>query len=477
MSARAPFVPRPAPAPAPTSDKLPSPPPAGYEPFRPNGLLNPDAHIPSADNSHSADGSAAHASSSAKFKPLNLSGLGKANNGPQAQGPPSSRNNRHRSSVDGSAMLTRSPKPFSSAQHKHLAAPRPSSPFFPNAGLNSISVFRSPAPPQMQHPVDTDDLSPNNAHIVTTAQGPTREMKDLPARPPSAQPSDTFRFMDARVISGHRAPRSSSHPSLASIHEVDEEDGTASPRKIQQMAPPMDPHSQGSYSGDYVEDFEDSGHAESPHFTQVIRRVSKRPDRAAEEDEYEYGTGAKRYKMAPSQDEYASPFGGRRTPARFPGGEFERTATPAQNVPPPPARKIAGDDSKQALYRLLGQDLDICVEAHADAYTQARIKWSECSMEEWTKGADGGFSGILSRAFSMIATAELAGKFSNLIDEVKDHMSTKLALFASFHKSISEHRAVLTEHEQNLNGVRDSLVREGGAVVGGLKMGGEAAEV
>ncbi|RPD71247.1 hypothetical protein L226DRAFT_538121 [Lentinus tigrinus ALCF2SS1-7] len=39
-------------------------------------------------------------------------------------------------------------------------------------------------------------------------------------------------------------------------------------------------------------------------------------------------------------------------------------------------------------------------------------------MEEWTKGADGGFSGILSRAFSMIATAELAGKFSNLIDEV-----------------------------------------------------------
>ena len=44
---------------------------------------------------------------------------------------------------------------------------------------------------------------------------------------------------------------------------------------------------------------------------------------------------------------------------------------------------------KQALYQLLGQNLDICVEAHADAYQQARKKWSECSMEEWTKGADG----------------------------------------------------------------------------------------
>ena len=45
--------------------------------------------------------------------------------------------------------------------------------------------------------------------------------------------------------------------------------------------------------------------------------------------------------------------------------------------------------SKQALFRLLGQDLDICLEAHADAYDRAREKWSDCSFEEWTKGADG----------------------------------------------------------------------------------------
>ena len=73
----------------------------------------------------------------------------------------------------------------------------------------------------------------------------------------------------------------------------------------------------------------------------------------------------------------------------------ERAFTPAQaslTAPVTESTKVAGDPgSKQALYRLLGQDLDICVEAHADAYEQSRKKWSECSVEEWTKGADGMF--------------------------------------------------------------------------------------
>ena len=42
-----------------------------------------------------------------------------------------------------------------------------------------------------------------------------------------------------------------------------------------------------------------------------------------------------------------------------------------------------------ALHRLLGQDLDIYVEAHVEAYEQAKKKWSECSMDEWKVGADG----------------------------------------------------------------------------------------
>ncbi len=99
-------------------------------------------------------------------------------------------------------------------------------------------------------------------------------------------------------------------------------------------------------------------------------------------------------------------FGGRATPVRYSGGEFERTATPAQSAPvlPPPAtRKVGGDEHKQALYRLLGQDLDICVEAHADAYEQARKKWSECSIEEWTQGADGAFIAVGSAHVLMVS--------------------------------------------------------------------------
>ena len=87
------------------------------------------------------------------------------------------------------------------------------------------------------------------------------------------------------------------------------------------------------------------------------------------------------------------PFSGRATPARYSaGGEFARATPPAQPVPviPQDNQKVNGDaDSKQALYKLLGQDLDICVEAHADAYEQARKKWAECSVDEWTRGADG----------------------------------------------------------------------------------------
>lgn len=119
-------------------------------------------------------------------------------------------------------------------------------------------------------------------------------------------------------------------------------------------------------------------------------------------------------------------FGGH-PPGRY--SDFERMPTPAQNVPllpPPTARKVAGDDSKQGLYRLLGQDLDIAVEAHADAYEQARKKWSECSVEEWTKGADGAFSGVSQRALLIFAAAELGERFTKMLDFVSDFLIVRV---------------------------------------------------
>ncbi|KAI0644159.1 hypothetical protein C8Q79DRAFT_927973 [Trametes meyenii] len=106
---------------------------------------------------------------------------------------------------------------------------------------------------------------------------------------------------------------------------------------------------------------------------------------------------------------------GRATPARYPAQpEYDCAVTPARRAPvsnPPLVHsqntKVADDEpsAQQALFRLLGQDLDIFAEAHADSYEQARRKWAECSAEEWTKGAD-----------------ELMGRFSKMLDFVKDHM-------------------------------------------------------
>lgn len=42
-----------------------------------------------------------------------------------------------------------------------------------------------------------------------------------------------------------------------------------------------------------------------------------------------------------------------------------------------------------ALHRLLGHDLDAYVNTHMSTYEDAKKKWTDCTMEEWTAGADG----------------------------------------------------------------------------------------
>ena len=87
---------------------------------------------------------------------------------------------------------------------------------------------------------------------------------------------------------------------------------------------------------------------------------------------------------------------------------------------------------KQALYQLLGQDLDIWVEAHADGYEQARKKWSECSMEEWTKGADGTWTLFRVIHSLKIIRPDLVVRFSKLLDFVSgSYFAIVLALMLS----------------------------------------------
>ena len=117
-------------------------------------------------------------------------------------------------------------------------------------------------------------------------------------------------------------------------------------------------------------------------------------------------------------------FGDRATPAPYPGAAgIGRVPMPAGVAPLLPAlessKAARNTGSKQTLYRLLGQDLDACAETHANAYEQARKRWIECSMEEWTKGADGTFHACTYWASLMqFRCVELTERFGKLLDFV-----------------------------------------------------------
>ena len=294
MSARAPFIPRPASRmDANGGDKAQcpaSPPATAYEPFRANGLLSADAqaHI-SGEHTPKPLDMPPHLPS-AKFKPLNLSGLGKLKNGSQA------RQAHLQTPLDNSASHPRSPKSLPPGQQKHLAA-QPSSPFFPNSSLVSMNAFRSPIPSaHSRHSPENDGFSSNKAHIVphidTLALG---NLKDIQDKASSVNESDTFRFLDPSH-SGRRS-RTASHPSLASIHEVDEETDRTACRNGQSMGPPLAP-ALDTFGGEYHPgDFLGSSQ-QNEQLGQSLHRPIKRPEPTLEDgEEYEYGNEAKRYKL------------------------------------------------------------------------------------------------------------------------------------------------------------------------------------
>ncbi|KAF4571191.1 hypothetical protein EYR36_008520 [Pleurotus pulmonarius] len=101
------------------------------------------------------------------------------------------------------------------------------------------------------------------------------------------------------------------------------------------------------------------------------------------------------------------------------------------------------------LDKILGLDVNQYIEGHLEKYEEAREKWKTCSMDEWTAGAD-----------------ELAHKFGQVLDFVKDHMTLKMKLFATMNQKIDEHNIVLDERSKSLVLAKDQLVKDSGTVLG-----------
>ncbi|TDL25843.1 hypothetical protein BD410DRAFT_609700 [Rickenella mellea] len=79
-------------------------------------------------------------------------------------------------------------------------------------------------------------------------------------------------------------------------------------------------------------------------------------------------------------------------------------------------------EEQNALYRLLGVEMDSYIESHADAYEAAKRRWTECSIDEWTRGAE-----------------EMSKNFNKMLDFVKGHMtyashSPVIPIFLKTHK-------------------------------------------
>ncbi|KAI0640488.1 hypothetical protein C8Q79DRAFT_996420 [Trametes meyenii] len=469
MSARAPFVPQRSASRTSEKDVKPGPaksPPPALEHFRPNGLL--DLPRPPVDSLAPNNNAGASQDAASAFKPLNVANLKKPTE-TQPPGAPSSI--KPRPSLELPGRQTKAPQAFHSAPSSRPVNSRSSSPFFQNP-----SAFKAPLVPA-QLSAHGDEFNSNQAHIVSSTYSSSfDDRSDVSGRLPSGTASDQFRYSNLLDTSfGSHRSRTASQPSLASIHEVSEEEEHGSPRKVTVMGPPAI-NSYGNCADGYGGDpsFSDTCPDEE-RFQQVSRRGPKRVIHEGERD-YEQGPDAKRYRASNpvrisasvrfgiymfAQDDFPVPYSGRATPARYLAQpEYDCAVTPARRapVPNPPLvhsqnAKVVDDEpsAQQALFRLLGQDLDIFAEAHADSYEQARRKWAECSAEEWTKGAD-----------------ELMGRFSKMLDFVKDHMTAKITLYATLHTKIAEHKIVLADRQQALNDARESLVREGGAVVGSM---------
>ncbi|KAI0926632.1 hypothetical protein AcV7_005523 [Taiwanofungus camphoratus] len=483
MSARTPFVPqRPASA-RPTSnqsepDSVPvaiSQPP---DPFRSNGLLlgpREGLLLESSDTANSVNDQANPQQKSpssteaytmiimnSNNKPLNLSGLTKKKHPPQQS---TDAPEKSRKVLEEAATRARSPNPFQPNQQAlRIMTPCPSSPFFPNtSSLVSTNAFRKPAPlisSKLQSAVSADDLSSNSLHTssLTPASAVVpHTVTQSHERAPLPSPTyDTARLTSPRLAV--------SHSSLEEIHEVTEEGESSGACAIfDGRTHRNDNHGQCGTVSDYAEEqtqfITSTGYEEREQ--RNLRRLTKRIQRPDEDEEKaEYGSEAKRYKG--DQNDFSAIYSRQITPAmHFPlqgqAGRVDKchsmplygyTSGAQALYADRPEQQL--DDSGHAVHKLLGQELDVYVEAHVEAYDQAKRKWANCSMEEWNDGA-----------------RELTVKFAKMLDFVKDHLASKLTLYASLHSSIAAHRAILSERDQTLQDARKSLIREGENVVGG----------
>ncbi|KAI0342547.1 hypothetical protein BDW22DRAFT_1484753 [Trametopsis cervina] len=369
-------------------------------------------------------------------KPLNISSLMK--NKPHTSANASSLKTRASIETEAKRPFSPSTKPFHPAINPRGARIAAPSPFFPStASFQSISAFRTPripSPTKLHSAASVEDLNMNQPHTSDSVPLPVPHSEEHSYNIQRGSPYERSRS----AASGKDQPGDRQRERSGGLEDFNPgENGLGAHYRAPFLNPDRADHEQDRYT------------------KMPPRRVLKRVERVDDKDNNgDYGN-PKRYKLDDDDDVPSAcdshgnlltsyPFSPQRSPS--PAVSHAGSLYASSGQPPAPIPDVR---KNHAIARLLGQDLDSYVSTHQDIYEDAKKKWTECTIEEWKTGAD-----------------ELAGRFSHLLDYVKDHMNTKLSLYASFADNLSAHRTVLQERESTLEDVRRTLIRNGGNVCG-----------
>ncbi|KAI9507865.1 hypothetical protein F5148DRAFT_49798 [Russula earlei] len=91
------------------------------------------------------------------------------------------------------------------------------------------------------------------------------------------------------------------------------------------------------------------------------------------------------------------------------------------------------------------------LERYAELYEKGAECWSRSTMEEWLAGAN-----------------DIMAKFSDLLDIIKEHMSSKVNLYRSLHTKLADEYNSLEQRTTELRDASQALVRDTGNIGGGL---------
>ncbi|KIJ62995.1 hypothetical protein HYDPIDRAFT_114156 [Hydnomerulius pinastri MD-312] len=174
----------------------------------------------------------------------------------------------------------------------------------------------------------------------------------------------------------------------------------------------------GMYAGPlgHLEGIPEEACVELEHPLRRVKRGLGREDMEGEDTRSADGgrQGQKRLRHAQDEDE-----------------EYTRLSSP--QMPPTPGPSLAldnGTDRSLALGSLFENFGEFISEEEFEAECK---RWTECSREEWLKGAD-----------------ELLEDYSGILNLIKDHLTDKVVSFSNLSKTVAEKRADLDRGSETL---------------------------